>query len=152
MLVKNCSYCDNTFHPVKSNQKFCSKKCLKQFHNNKNKVFPIEKICKICHKTFYTKVKKTLFCSYECRAINQRQKYKTANRLGTIKQCTYCKSDFILKKGNQKFCSNACLNLHTKDKKKSNITLSKKVSVTNKAFKLETASINELLDEFGFIE
>jgi hypothetical protein len=149
-MEKNCKCCNNKFYTIKNNKKFCSKQCLKRYHNNKNKIDLIEKICKVCNKPFQTKIKKTILCSYKCRANNQRLKYKTKNRLGSTKQCKLCGENFILKASNQKFCSSVCrISYTTKEKQ---VNLPKKVIIKKQAFKIEFASINELLDEFGSIE
>lgn len=69
-----CPICHNSFLPSVWNQKYCSKKCLYEFH------FPskleIKKECRICGKKFIVKWSLQKFCSRKCSLKYNRKKLK----------------------------------------------------------------------------
>lgn len=66
-IQSQCDICWCTFIKRNNKQKYCSIKCLKKFHNWKNKKH-IQKNCEMCWETFYTKKQTAKYCSPQCRA------------------------------------------------------------------------------------
>lgn len=59
-MNKNCLQCWKSFES-KSNKKFCSKQCLRKFHDNAL----VKRVCKFCNKVFMG-TRKTHYCSDGC--------------------------------------------------------------------------------------
>lgn len=106
---ENCGTCIP--EEEKSDTKFCSKKCLVDFHSKKKRERTISKvleegrqigICQQCGNSFKSKVASTRYCSDHCRSLSRA--------VGPVKKiCSQCGKEFSAQRPNRKmFCSSTC--------------------------------------------
>ena len=110
--MKTCDRCRKDFQEVTKTQRFCSKQCSSDYHNEKNHV-PItlvEKICPKCGNKFSDKNKKKIYCSDKCysNAKAYRNYIRNGYHLNKKGICIRCKKEYWLKSYDQKYCSSEC--------------------------------------------
>lgn len=103
-MIKNCKYCGKEFKAKKSNQQFCSRKCVADSLRGCN----FTRRCKYCGKEFQPKRKEQYFCSQKCGNMNRRgtSKYVTMSRI-----CENCGKEFNIGSSDRRknrFCSKKC--------------------------------------------
>lgn len=121
-ISRKCNNCGiQMSRDIKDDAKFCSKKCLVDFHSRKKKERTIAKvqeegrqigICQNCGKSFESKFASTRYCSDHCRSLSRA--------VGPVKKiCGQCGAEFFAQRPNRKmFCSEKCWrrNRHQQDK------------------------------------
>ena len=141
-LIKKCVKCDNDYTQYRSDQMYCSHKCLRDTINERNRNrIKKKKTCIYCNKEFTPNVSSAIYCSEKCR-YEKRKKVIRETRTKILKdgfiwvdgkqqlprkKCKVCNSDFYCapcyeKRGGQNgsFCSRLC---YMKDKFNNNIPI-----------------------------
>lgn len=112
--------CGQWFHPVRLDQKYCSKECGYKYRKSggkKGKHYPNTQrartaVCPVCGKTFRAikdyKNKRAIYCSKEC----------WSERASETKECPVCGEMFkIYTSANKKYCSIKCRNIAYRERK-----------------------------------
>lgn len=74
--MKKCKNCNKEIITTRSNQKFCSKECLKEFYIKQGKIKTCNSyaICKHCGGKFKQRTSNMLYCSPKCNQEHRRSK------------------------------------------------------------------------------
>jgi predicted nucleic acid-binding Zn ribbon protein len=114
--LRKCQNCGAAIpDDAKADAKFCSKKCLVDFHSRKKRELTIAKVekegrqigvCQQCGQSFNSKVSSARYCSDHCRSLSRA--------VGPVKKsCVRCGKEFDAKRPNRRmFCSSNCSRQH----------------------------------------
>ena len=70
-----CVICNNGFHPIRENQKLCSRKiCRAEWKKVQKRAFHVSVACVICGTDFIQKHNRQWCCSLECTRVNNNKK------------------------------------------------------------------------------
>ena len=112
----NCQYCNKEFTKIKNGQKYCTKKCTKEFqkraqlrkYQKKNNNSDLRANCQNCNKEFTPRDNRQKNCSKECtkkfkKELNLKRYYENRDAIKEQKKEYYSKNKEHIKKTQKKY-------------------------------------------------